>query len=109
MDEILGIYYDTSENPVIVTPTGTTCGANHYIDSLNGALTTTNDINANKFIGSSGTFTSGVYAGKLRITSPTIPASGSASGVIGDIAYGSGYFYACTGTNKWGRVAPATW
>ena len=37
------------------------------------------------------------------------PASASASGTAGDIAYDSSYFYVCTATDTWKRVAIATW
>jgi len=37
------------------------------------------------------------------------PASASASGTAGEIAYDTDYFYVCTATNTWKRVAIATW
>lgn len=46
--------------------------------------------------------------GLARIVSP--PASSTGSGISGyNIAFDSSYFYACTGTNLWGRVALANW
>lgn len=38
-----------------------------------------------------------------------VPASASATGVKGDIAFDSSYIYICTATNTWKRVAIATW
>jgi hypothetical protein len=37
------------------------------------------------------------------------PASASASGVAGTIAWDASYIYICTATNTWKRVAIATW
>ncbi len=39
----------------------------------------------------------------------TAPASASASGTAGQIAYDSSYFYVCTATDTWARVAISTW
>lgn len=46
--------------------------------------------------------------GIARVVSP--PATSSASGISGyNIAFDSSYFYACTGTNLWGRTTLSTW
>lgn len=37
------------------------------------------------------------------------PASASAAGTAGDIAWDASYIYVCTATNTWKRVAIATW
>lgn len=37
-----------------------------------------------------------------------VPASASASGVAGQVAYQSGFFYICVSSNVWQRVAIAT-
>lgn len=37
-----------------------------------------------------------------------VPASASASGVAGQVAYASGFFYVCVSSNTWQRVAIAT-
>ena len=37
------------------------------------------------------------------------PASATASGAAGQIAYDGSYFYVCTATNTWGRTALASW
>jgi hypothetical protein len=37
------------------------------------------------------------------------PATASSTGVAGQIAYDSSYFYVCTATNTWVRTALATW
>lgn len=52
-----------------------------------------------------GTFT----ANKLQIVSPGVPASASATGVAGTIAWDANYIYICTATNTWKRVAISTW
>lgn len=38
-----------------------------------------------------------------------VPASASATGTVGDIAYDSNYIYICTATNTWKRTALTTW
>ena len=37
------------------------------------------------------------------------PASASAAGVQGDVAWDANYFYICTAANTWKRVAVSTW
>lgn len=37
------------------------------------------------------------------------PASASASGTANDVAWDADYFYICTATDTWKRVAVATW
>lgn len=54
-------------------------------------------------------------AGKVTSTATAIniatqtPASASATGTQGDIAWDSSYIYVCTATNTWKRAAIATW
>ena len=38
-----------------------------------------------------------------------VPASASATGTAGQIAYDSSYIYICVATNTWMRAALATW
>lgn len=38
----------------------------------------------------------------------TVPASASADGVAGQVAYEPGFFYICVSSNVWQRVAIAT-
>ncbi len=47
--------------------------------------------------------------GKLFVTGSGIPTTSTGAGVFGQILLGSGYLYACTGTNKWGRALLSTW
>jgi hypothetical protein len=49
-----------------------------------------------------------IAAGRIRCGTMT-PASASASGVAGTIAWDASYIYICTATNTWKRVAIATW
>ena len=44
---------------------------------------------------------------KLQWT--TVPASASATGTAGQIAYQSGFLYICVATDTWQRIAIATW
>jgi len=43
------------------------------------------------------------------ITTTKTPASASATGTAGTIAYDADYIYVCTATNTWKRIAIATW
>lgn len=45
----------------------------------------------------------------LKIRSAKTPASASATGVQGQFCWDASYFYICTATNTWRRVAHATW
>lgn len=47
--------------------------------------------------------------GTLRVSTSTTPASASASGEAGMIAWDADYIYVCTATNTWKRIAIATW
>jgi hypothetical protein len=44
----------------------------------------------------------------LKLATST-PASASATGVAGTIAWDAGFIYVCTATNTWERVAIASW
>jgi hypothetical protein len=45
----------------------------------------------------------------LNVSTSKTPASASATGATGDIAWDSNYIYVCTATNTWKRTAIATW
>jgi hypothetical protein len=48
--------------------------------------------------------TNGVMIGPAKT-----PASATATGITGQIAWDANYIYICTATNTWKRVAIATW
>jgi hypothetical protein len=59
--------------------------------------------------GTAGTFRD-LIVRNLRMSAPTLaPASASATGSEGQIAWDASYIYVCTATNTWKRVAIATW
>ena len=59
--------------------------------------------------GTAGTFRD-LIVRNLRMSAPTlVPASASATGSEGQIAWDDSYIYVCTATNTWKRVAIATW
>jgi len=66
---------------------------------------TTSRISSTGLISSSN---SGVFRA-LFITGSGIPTSQSGIGAFGQIIIGSGYLYACTGTNMWGRTHLTGW
>lgn len=51
---------------------------------------------------------SGVFRA-MFITGTGIPATPTSAGALGQILMGSGYLYACTGTNLWGRTHLTGW
>jgi len=78
-----------------LTTTGTTLlGVTTVVSaSSTGILSTTN---------------SGIF-NALFVTGTGIPTSATGSGQLGQILMGSGYLYACTGTNRWGRTHLTGW
>lgn len=51
---------------------------------------------------------SGIFRA-LFVTGTGIPATSTSAGDLGQILIGSGYLYACTGTNLWGRTHLTGW
>jgi hypothetical protein len=72
-------------------------GTNQFIVGGSGVVQITNSLQLN---GS---------ANVLRIVNSQTPASASATGTAGTIAWDSSYIYVCTATNTWKRVAISTW
>jgi len=59
--------------------------------------------------GTAGTFRD-LIVRNLRMSAPTlVPASASATGSEGQVAWDADYIYICTATDTWKRVAIATW
>jgi len=46
---------------------------------------------------------------RIRIGTAKTPASATATGTTGEIAWDANYIYVCTATNTWKRVAISTW
>jgi hypothetical protein len=79
-----------------------------YVNSTTqqvGIFTTTPaatlDVNGNATIRGNLTLT----GTSLVITTPTTPASKTASGIAGQVSWDSSYIYICVATNTWKRVA----
>ena len=103
---------------------GTVIGANSAaaatftnITASGTSTLTTVDINAGDIDGTNigtstpgaGTFSALVTtADHIRINTSQTPASSSASGAAGEIAWDSNYIYVCVATNSWKRVALST-
>jgi hypothetical protein len=64
-------------------------------------------------VGSGLTITDGVLAatggGGSGLTWSSVPASATATGTAGQIAYDGSYFYVAVGSNQWERAALSTW
>jgi len=50
-----------------------------------------------------------VNGDRIRIGTAKTPASATATGTTGEIAWDANYIYVCTATNTWKRTAIATW
>ena len=59
--------------------------------------------------GTAGDFSGGLKLGSFIISNSTTPATSSATGTTGTIAWDSSFLYCCVATNTWKRVAIATW
>lgn len=53
--------------------------------------------------------TGGSVSGATIVIPTATPASASATGTVGNIAWDADYIFVCTATNTWKRVAIATW
>jgi hypothetical protein len=58
-------------------------------------------------IGSTGSVT--ISTGPFIVTNPTTPASATATGTVGTIAWDTNFVYVCVATNTWKRAALTTW
>jgi hypothetical protein len=56
-----------------------------------------------------GTVIAAASSNAFRITTAQTPASATATGTAGTIAWDSSYIYVCTATNTWKRAALSTW
>jgi len=56
-----------------------------------------------------GTVIAAASSNAFRITTAQTPASATATGTAGTIAWDTSYIYVCTATNTWKRVAISTW
>lgn len=58
----------------------------------------------------SGAYDALIVAGTGLVRLVSTPLTASSSGVSGyNVAFDGTYFYGCTGTNQWGRVALSPW
>jgi ribose/xylose/arabinose/galactoside ABC-type transport system permease subunit len=53
--------------------------------------------------------TLGVTTGQINIATSSTPASATATGTTGDIAWDSDYIYVCVATDTWKRTSIQTW
>lgn len=69
------------------------------------------DPSGNLLVGTSTTGASKLVVAddSIQVNTAKTPASASATGTTGQIAWDASYFYVCTASNTWRRVAHATW
>ena len=73
--------------------------------SFGGSVKTT----TGEFVGTLSVTGTSTLTGGLVLPTSITPASASASGVVGTVAWDASFIYVCTATNTWKRVAIATW
>jgi hypothetical protein len=83
--------------------------ATHFHDGISGAITPS--AYTPSAVSPPGTLTvdGALTAGTLKLPAGNAPASATAAGVQGQIAWASGFVYVCVATNTWQRAALATW
>jgi hypothetical protein len=79
---------------------GTNSAERARIDSSGNLLIGTTTAGASKLV---------VADDSIQINTAKTPASAAATGTTGEFAWDASYFYICTATNTWRRVAHATW
>jgi hypothetical protein len=111
--ELFGLFSQRSyPNDQIATfysfsPSGQlTIGALGYGYILESTSTTTGNFVAPGGIGIGG---NGTFGGYLRMVNSAPPATSGASGLVGQLAWDSSYFYVCVAANTWKRIALSTW
>jgi hypothetical protein len=72
-------------------------------------ITTTGSTSLGVTTAQSVTSTGNGSFGRLFVTGTGIPATQTSVGTRGEIVYGGGYLYVCTGTNLWGRTHLTGW
>ena len=123
----IGLYGANGSSPQVIF--GNAAGTDHYSifetsdgSGNRGSLTVFDSIAATirAVIDSSGRLLVGtssdsggallqVNGDRIRIGTAKTPASATATGTTGEIAWDANYIYVCTATNTWKRTAISTW
>lgn len=78
--------------------------------SITNAVSSTSTTTGNLVVpGGIGVGENVTIGGYLRMANSSTPASASASGLVGQMAWDSNYFYICTASNTWKRTALSAW
>lgn len=78
--------------------------------SVGNGLTVTGSSSSTSFDQAASYRTTGSGSfGTLYITGTGIPTLATSAGVAGQVVWGSGYLFVCTGSNRWGRTLLSTW
>ena len=111
-DEISSILFRSNNDAT--TPIAQTYAS--VVASIIDASDTTEDGKLDLQVQSAGTLTSmaaitaaNVTLGARPIIPTLTPASATATGTAGEVAWDANYIYICTATNTWKRVAISTW
>ena len=96
---------------IYVNPNGTTSpavfvnSASQQVGVFTNTPNATLDVNGNAQVRGNITIT----GTSVIINTSLVPASASADGLPGQIAWGPGYVYVCVALNTWKRAALSTW
>jgi hypothetical protein len=100
-----GLFFDATNNGELVArnASGTVnvslkSNGNSYLNGGNVGILTSSPTNALD-----------VNSDSIRVRTSQTPATASATGNQGEIAWDAGYIYICVATNTWKRVAISTW
>jgi len=119
-DVDLRIFSDIANTPRIYLgdTASQTQGAIGYYNSVDALFFQSNgsermriDSSGNVLIGTTTTGASKLVVAddSIQVNTAKTPASASATGTTGQIAWDASYIYVCTATNTWRRVAHGTW
>jgi hypothetical protein len=103
------ILWNRTNNRLLIGTDNASAEIHFYVGSNSRVATL--DSSGNLLIG---TTTSGasklvVADDSIQVNTAKTPASASATGTTGQIAWDASYIYVCTATNTWRRVAHGTW
>jgi hypothetical protein len=105
----VGIFGSASSNYTISSNTNSNLILTANNNTTSGTITIASGADANISIAPNGTGKVVLSTDVVNIAETKTPASATAAGVTGDIAWDADYIYVCTATDTWKRVAISTW
>lgn len=94
-------------------PSGVTANYFNFSSTVTGGTpgigVAGSDANIGVNIGTKGTGSVTVNGNHAVNKTAAVPATATSTGIVGQVAYDSTWFYVCTATNTWRRAALSTW